>query len=304
MTNHPPPYLSMPYTPPADPGDARCRNCGAPLTGEFCAECGQQVRDLDLSLRAMLGDFFGSLFNFDSRVWRTVSLLLTRPGALTARYLDGQRARFVPPVRLYIFVSLVYFLFLAFTTGGPQFGTEPVMQGGDPMVTEAGDTVTVAEFLRREWSDDDRDVPWIADLAAGAWERVQADPRGFWRTFLQGLSYLMFVLLPLFAGLLKTVYWRRRRFFLHHLVFATHFHVFVFMILGAKGVLSLPGVAPLSALSDLLTWTVPLYLFVALRRVYGGQLWTTVLRTVGLIAAYLALVIAAALTLLAVLLLV
>jgi hypothetical protein len=294
----------MPDPSPSSDRPTRCRNCGAPLSGEYCAECGQQVRDLDLSLRAMLGDFVGSLFNFDSRVWRTLSLLLTRPGALTARYLDGQRARFVPPVRLYIFVSLIYFLFLAFTTGGPQIGAGGVTGPEGVITTEAGDTLTVAEVLRRELSQEGGELAWLSAVATDALERVQADPAGFWRTFLQGLSYLMFVLLPVFAGLLRTAYWRRRQFFLHHLVFATHFHVFVFIVLGVKGVLGMPDLPALETVSGILTWTIPIYLFLALRRVYGGRLWTTVVRTVLLVTAYLTIVVAAGVTLLAFLLLV
>ncbi len=90
-----------------------CRHCGPRLQGPFSSDCGQEARDLDLSLRQLPGELFGNLMSFDSRAWRTVVPLLFRPGDLTAHYLAGQRVRFVPPIRLYDFVSIVYFLLLA-----------------------------------------------------------------------------------------------------------------------------------------------------------------------------------------------
>ncbi|MDX1454088.1 MAG: DUF4286 family protein [Gammaproteobacteria bacterium] len=86
-----------------------CGNCLEPVPGRFCAQCGQEDRTYLLSLRELLSDFFGDLINFDSRFFKTMVPLLFRPGYLTAEYIRGRRQTYFPPVRLYIFISIVFF---------------------------------------------------------------------------------------------------------------------------------------------------------------------------------------------------
>lgn len=86
-----------------------CSNCHHAVAGRFCTECGQEDRTYLLSLRELLMDFFGDLVNFDSRFFKTTVPLLFRPGFLTAEYIRGRRQVYFPPVRLYIFISIVFF---------------------------------------------------------------------------------------------------------------------------------------------------------------------------------------------------
>ncbi len=95
----------------SEPGDSHsCLNCGAPLAGQYCAQCGQRATSRFISLWGLLRDAFGDLFELDSRLWRTVTPLLIRPGLLTKEYLQGRRARYMPPFRMYLVLSLVFFI--------------------------------------------------------------------------------------------------------------------------------------------------------------------------------------------------
>jgi hypothetical protein len=98
--------------PPAAPSPVharRCENCGAPLYGEHCHACGQPTKGLVRHFSSVLGDFFDTVFNIDSRVLRTIGPLLTRPGFLSLEYFAGRRVRYVTPMRLFLFLSLVMF---------------------------------------------------------------------------------------------------------------------------------------------------------------------------------------------------
>jgi len=218
---------------------------------------------MDISLREFVGELLGNLVSFDSRVWRTLVPLLFRPGELTARYLAGQRVRFVPPVRLYVFVSILYFLLMAWigADGEVLRGVDDVTGGPTPeeIVAEAD----VPEFFRG----------------------VLADPAAFRRAFLQGLSYLMFFLVPAFAGLTALAYWRRKRPYLHHLLFAVHIHAFVFLLLSVQVLLEASVV--LRSVGELLTLAVPVYLYMGLRRVYGGRRWVAGIRVAALLMSYM-----------------
>lgn len=95
----------------SEPGDSQsCLNCGAPLSGQYCGQCGQRSASRFISLWGLLSDAFGDLFELDSRLWRTVVPLLVRPGLLTKEYLQGRRARYMPPFRMYLVLSLVFFV--------------------------------------------------------------------------------------------------------------------------------------------------------------------------------------------------
>ena len=87
----------------------RCENCGAPLLGEHCYACGQPTKGLVRHFSSVIGDFFDTVFNIDSRVLRTIGPLLTRPGFLSLEYFAGRRVRYVTPMRLFLFLSLIAF---------------------------------------------------------------------------------------------------------------------------------------------------------------------------------------------------
>ncbi|MGB5491313.1 MAG: DUF3667 domain-containing protein, partial [Woeseiaceae bacterium] len=87
-----------------------CLNCGAPLQGQYCGICGQRARNRLISLWELISDAFGDLLEIDSRLWRTLIPLFMRPGQLTRDYLEGRRARYMPPFRTYLVLSVIFFV--------------------------------------------------------------------------------------------------------------------------------------------------------------------------------------------------
>jgi len=87
-----------------------CENCGAALTGEYCAQCGQHAIDYRRSLMRVLLDAADSFLNWDTKFLKSVGLLLTRPWRLTNDFNAGRRVRYVHPLRLYLLASIAFFL--------------------------------------------------------------------------------------------------------------------------------------------------------------------------------------------------
>jgi hypothetical protein len=103
--------LILERAPAAVAPSAVCANCGAAGTGDFCPQCGQRrVEDDDLSVRHVAAHVTDALLDVDGRYLTTITLLLTKPGQLTVDYIEGRRLRHVPPLRLFLFVSALYFL--------------------------------------------------------------------------------------------------------------------------------------------------------------------------------------------------
>lgn len=94
-------------------GIARCRNCDAPVFGAYCSVCGQEQETHRHTLRYLLHHFLAEIGSFDSRVFRTAAALLFQPGELPRSFREGRTQRYMPAVRLYLFVSLVFFLTLS-----------------------------------------------------------------------------------------------------------------------------------------------------------------------------------------------
>lgn len=94
---------------------AVCPNCGTSLKPDdnFCPHCGQENHEIKLPLGHIAYEFVESITHFDNKLWNTLKAIFTRPGQMTAEFLEGKRARYVPPARLYVFVSVIFFFLVA-----------------------------------------------------------------------------------------------------------------------------------------------------------------------------------------------
>src|ERR1700679_875625 len=101
-----------------------CTNCAAPLigpycaaalVGPYCAACGQPIETHRRSVFVLLHDFVKDVASFDSRILRTARALLFKPGELALAFRKGRTQPYVPAVRLYLFMSLAFFVILGVT---------------------------------------------------------------------------------------------------------------------------------------------------------------------------------------------
>jgi hypothetical protein len=105
-------------------GGGACLNCGTALAGDYCHSCGQQAH-VHRTLGAFWHDLAHGVLHFEGKIWRTLPLLAWRPGELTRRYIEGERARFVSPMALFLFSVFLMFAVVS-AVGGP-FGNANVL---------------------------------------------------------------------------------------------------------------------------------------------------------------------------------
>lgn len=96
-------------------GEGNCLNCGAALVGDYCHECGQKAH-VHRTVTAWWHDFLHSVLHLDGKFWRTLPMLAWRPGELTRRYVEGERAKFISPLALFLFS--VFLMFAVFSAVG------------------------------------------------------------------------------------------------------------------------------------------------------------------------------------------
>src|ERR671912_241077 len=87
--------------------ETNCLNCGAVVERKFCGECGQENIQIHDNFFHMTGHFIADYLHYDSKFFRSLRLLIFRPGYLTKQYLDGKRTRFIHPLRLFFFLTII-----------------------------------------------------------------------------------------------------------------------------------------------------------------------------------------------------
>lgn len=323
-----------------------CANCETPLQGQYCANCGQRARDRMISVWELVKEASEVLTSLDSRLWRTLGLLLFRPGRLTSDYLMGRRARYIPALRLFLGLSLIFFFLFSidanFNVNGGEDESDGVgfqIQLGDdesdeavghepsdeashapetrppdsetsdpadpqPATTDAQDPAgePAAGEQGATAQDDDEDhvercddieVNWPQQLSfmerwlskervTAACEKIVSDHgASFGRALLENIPLMMFVFVPLMAFLMKFFYPLTGRYYVEHLLFLVHYHSFFYLLLGIGILLDwvLIGVGGMETAGPVLFTVfaiyIPIYLFRAMRIVYGqGRLAT------------------------------
>lgn len=290
---------------------SNCSNCNSPLDGPFCSNCGQNQKDFKRFFLSLVNEAFDGVFSFDSRAWKTFYTLLFKPGRLTNEFFGGRRASYVAPLRLYLISSVLFFLTLsAFNflnqfdissdTGVPT-STEPQFQeqaSSSPEETPAFEDGSATQELDDELNklklelgideDDSFNIPLVSKETSKKIEQMLRDngkkatenPGDLAANTLNVVPPIIFILLPVFALLLKLIYFTKGVYYSEHLVFALHIHsfaflIFVFFSLSYLPVSDLPFVSSAIAVA-MLAWP-PIYLWLALKRVYKqGKFFTCI----------------------------
>lgn len=266
--------------------ESGCLNCGRGFGAarpRYCPDCGQETDLRPPRIGEFVQQFGGAYFSTEGALWRTLALLLFKPGELTRQYLAGRRRHYVLPLRLYLTVSLLALLLLRLVAT-----TELSIEGPARTAPSRPAQAQIGLGPGRVGLKDGvffcQDVPdWLCQRLK---KRIDVDAKGmteqlerFNDRFLGNLGGAMFILLPIFAVWLKLAYFNRRMRYTEHLVFALHLHAFWFLMVA----LFTTGIDTIIALAML---ALPLYSVLAARRVYGGRWSTTVLRGAAITLAY------------------
>lgn len=301
-----------------------CHNCGAAVDYHFCPVCGQSTKLHVPSASEFIHEFIGHYVAIEGRLWKTLALLLFKPGFLTWEYIQGRRVRYVEPLRIYLTFSILFFAVLklagtemyqdevavpvppAASRTGAAAPDIPVFGAAPAIPVKRGTIVTLTEGDGKRMT---RSTPPLGDFDQGVnvaagdyapeavarWKRFMARPLAerkaiFASAFYSYVPYALFCLMPLFALYLKLLYLGSGRRYGEHLLFALHANAFAFAVIS---LLILTNPLGLGLLKFALGCWLVFYLPTAMRRVYGGSRFVTSLRWIVLGLAHVISVFAA-----------
>ncbi len=221
------------------------------------------------TLGEFVQQFGGAYFSTEGALWRTLKLLLLKPGELTRQYLAGRRKHYVLPLRLYLTVSVLAILLLRLVADAE------VNLGIPADLDLRQGEYSIVRFDDATGAGLENGVFYCRGMPAWFCQRLErrldTDPKGLQREaaalgarFIGNLGGAVFVMVPLFALCQKLVYWNRRLRYTEHLVFALHLHAFWLLSL-------LLTLLPWGWVGVVVAVAVPWYALAALKRVYGGR---------------------------------
>ncbi len=286
-----------------------CLNCGTELLGPHCHQCGQHAH-VHRSLAAFFHDLAHGVFHLEGKLWRTIPLLVWRPGELTRRYIEGQRASFVSPIALFLFCVFFMFAVIGLTSNTVHMSqnakadavrelakdqqklailqherasaTGAVAAGLDEKISDLKDETTALEAVQQ--GKIDASFHFAGEFAGGLNRVLGSAAKNpellFYKLKTNAYKY-SWALIPISVPFVWLLFPFSRRFGLYdHTVFVTYSLCFMMLLLAVSSVLGLVS----DSLASIAWFLPPVHMYRQLRGAYGvsthGAIWRTVLLTI------------------------
>ena len=263
----------------------KCPNCGTENTDDYkyCKECGQNNTKVHVSFGHFLYDYLGSSYNFDTKVLATLRDLLIYPGRMTIHFNQNKRARYVSPIKFYIFVSFIFFLL--YSVEKKRERREELFNAPSGVVFDISADSTSKQAIESEFAEQANDG-WMEKQVK---QQIKKFDRKEFASMLsekidENIPRLMFLLMPLFALLLKLIFRKKKWFYVEHLVLSIHWHTFFFMVSLLLVAISLIFRVDVPGPISLIIFTA--FTLLSFRRVYNEKWIKTIFKTLQLFMLY------------------
>ncbi|MCL2436152.1 MAG: DUF3667 domain-containing protein [Lentimicrobiaceae bacterium] len=249
------------------PEETVCRNCGTQTVGRYCHECGQDLfAGIGQPILKMTAHVFEHAFALEGRTPRTLFNLMFRPGFLPNEYYLGKINRYVHPVKLFWMSSLIFFALLI---GGMNFDNL------QPQVTTSGSAKINIHLKNNALADTlvNNQIQAHGEEDAEKINKALEIGSVLVKYGTKFAPYATFLLIPIFALLLAWFFWRKKLFYIFHLVFAVHFHTFLWIYFSILLIINMctPKWTYPGWLSFLLFLIPGVYLSIAFYRFYHSK---------------------------------
>ncbi|MEX1188930.1 MAG: DUF3667 domain-containing protein [Bacteroidia bacterium] len=296
-----------------------CLNCGETVQGRFCGHCGQENVVSQQSVSHLVYHFFEDITHYEGKFWKTIRFLLLKPAFLTKEFLSGKRMKYVPPVRLYIFISFVTFFLpyiLPSTNSDNSLSYEEkksMSLAADSNLSESfsffkgnyGWSIWIpVEYSSVKELDDfqltlekEKRLKGL-DLWAEK-KMIELSKRNpfeladrFFSSLSKNIAKALFIIMPIFALILMLFHLRKKWYYFDHAIFTIHLFSFLLLIVSIFNILSSFKVIATETIADSLIFlsifgsllVFPVYFFVAHKKMYSESLFISSLKSIGVLA--------------------
>ncbi|PHS07159.1 MAG: hypothetical protein COA88_09180 [Kordia sp.] len=268
-----------------------CPNCDKQLKEEmnFCCNCGQENHIKRVSVAMLVSDFSSTYFSFDSKLFASLKYLLIKPSFLSLEYLNGKIEAYLRPIRMYIFISFIFFLLSSITSKNNSFDAINLSDDGKSFtIGEVQNGTVNLDNKEQDSVEELNDAEFftsIDNLFEGKVKKIISDKKelNLFLNFLRSKSpFFLFFLIPVLGFLFFLIFYKKKYYYVDHLVFALHLQSFLFVLLILNVLIELIFKIDLSQFAIL---GLLVYGFIAARKFYNTGKISTFIRLsfVGLI---------------------
>ena len=270
--------------------DSNCLNCGTTVTGKYCQNCGQENIEVKETFFQIVYHFIEDITHFDGKLIKTLKYLITKPGFLTKEYVSGKRASYIHPIRMYLFISAIFFLFIfsgeqkLVDVNTKQSNSSKIVFGDSTYGTLAAYDSAQSKLPKQKkdnWLTSKliKQQIIINNKFGNEQNKILA---ALIDNFKHNFSKILYLSLPIFAFFLWILYKRNRSYyFADHMIFSIHLYCAYFIIIFIFTLLDLvvkfftpsTGILEFFFFSSLL-----LYFYKAIRNFYGQSRKKTILK--------------------------
>lgn len=226
--------------------ESNCLNCGNEVQGAYCSQCGQKNVEVKLTFWQLITHFVSDLFHYDGKFFQSIKYLITKPGYLSTKWREGKRVSYLDPFKFYIFGSAIFFFAFSLTNKPSQDGLN--VNFNNTTDISAHDSVNINGILYQDYQDYLNYQQKLAPEKQHGWGKrkiferifrfrdiikVKGSTAGeyFIQLYQKSLPYMLFVCLPIIAGVLKLLYIKRKDYYYSdHGIFTMHLVLFFFII--------------------------------------------------------------------------
>ena len=222
----------------ADLSEQPCRNCGEMVSQRYCPNCGQLAASFHRPVLSLIGETIGDTFTLDGRLARTLPVLMFRPGRLTRNYTEGKRARYVPPFRLFLLASLLFYLVLfALVPPGQFINVDDETRAEITASISEGQTAEAAETVQETARERLNRANINVEAPSGVQEDIEnqivavlENQDQFAAQLENWLPRLSILIVPLTIFALTLLHvWRRSLYIYDHAIHALHLHSWIYL---------------------------------------------------------------------------
>lgn len=240
-----------------------CRNCQTPFNGNFCPQCGQSTKDYERPLLSLIRDLLTDVFSFDTRFWKTILATFFMPSQLITNYVEGKNIRYMPPFRLYLFVSFIFFILLNVVTnrffqtngsiGGKlgkaasvldsiqhQATTDSLIKElnkniGEEIIVHSDSAASLtldsnANYDGIHLSLGNTEKKISSEELVSRFKNISDNPSGYFEKFSNYISWSLFFLMPILGFMFWLFFRRNKKFYISHFLFALNQHTVLFFL--------------------------------------------------------------------------